>query len=273
MKKICLVALVLLVGMSATVLADEPIGDTAPWFSDGADDGGLWTTDENWWRETAPTNTEDVGHDYAEATLTINSSLGPIYANSLYVGVWGPGPDGQAYFSMDSGLFVLAEELMIGYRDYDCSTSGQFWENWANGSATILDGIIAVGGGATPGIGTLGIGSTDFEEGVGGIGELHIDGGIIRAEVLSFGVVDPCIPGSETLENSVDITNGKLLLPGDISSLDSRVTAFGGTGSLVFTYEADQAGYTTVTAIPEPATVLLLGLGGLVLLRCKRARA
>jgi len=266
MRKICLIALVLLVGMSATALAREPLHDDDAWFSDGAGDGGLWTTDENWWRGYAPTpaDVNGVGHDAAGATLRVNSSMGQINVNSLWIGDWGPGPWGQAYFSMDSGVLVLAEEFMIGHRPYDFGYWGDpphMWENWGNGCATIHDGIISVGT-------TLGIGST-FKNGVGGIGELHIDGGLIRAEALTFGVIDPCIPGGGSL--SVDITGGKLLLPGNISSLDPRVTAYGGAGYLVFDYEADQPGYTTITAVPEPATVLLLGLGGLALLRRKRA--
>jgi len=261
--KLMLLVVVFSVGVA---FAAEPVGDSAPWFSNGASDGGLWTTGGNWWRGTAPTSTEDVGHDNGGGTLTVNSSMGGVYANSLYVGDWGPGSS-QAYFSMDSGLLVLEEELMIGYRDYDSGswTDGEgvehTWENWGNGSATIHDGIVAVGT-------TLGIGST-FKDGFGGVGELHIDGGIIRAGVLTFGVIDPNIPGTAL---SVDITGGKLMLAGIITILDPRVTAFGGVGYLEFNYEADQEGYTTITGvIPEPATIAMLGLGGLALIRRKRA--
>ena len=259
-------AVVLLIGMSATALALEPLNDDDAWFSDFAGDGGLWTTPGNWWRGTAPTSGDvnGVGHDAAGATLTVNSGMGNIFVNSLWVGDFGPGPWGKAYFTMESGLLVLEDELMIGHRPYE-DWGNPDWANWGNGSVTILGGQIAVGGGATPGVGTLGIGST-FANGVGGIGELHIRGGAIRAEILSFGVIDSNIPGGGSL--SVDIAGGKLLLPGNISSLDARVTASGGARPLVFDYEADLAGYTTIT--PEPATVLLLGLGGLVSLRRKR---
>lgn len=72
-----------------------------------------------------------------------------------------------------------------------------------------------------------------------------------------------------TSNGSIDITEGKLIAYGEITSL-SNVTAYGGAGVLVFNYEADKAEYTTITAIPEPATIALLGLG-MILIRRKRA--
>ena len=264
MSRKCFKLMLLVVVFSLGVaVADEPVGDAAPWFSNAADDGGLWTTNENWWRGTAPTATDDVGQDNASA-LVVNSSMGNVFANSLWVGDYGAG-DETSYFEMQSGVLVLADELMIGYRDYE-DWGNPEWANWGNGSVTILDGKISVGT-------VLGVGSTDFEAGVGGVGQLHVDGGAIRATTLAIGVVDPDVLSiMGDVDNSVDITNGKLMLAGDISSLDPRVTAFGGAGYLVFEYEADLAGYTTITAVPEPATVLLLGLGGLASLR-RRKRA
>jgi hypothetical protein len=268
-KLMLLLVVVLSVGVA---FANEPKNDADPWFGNAAGDGGLWTTGANWWRGSppGPADGNGAGHDAWDATLRVNDTMGTVRANSLYVGDWGPGA-GTAYFSMDSGLLILDEELMIGYRGYASGswTDGEgvehTWSNWGHGSATIHDGIVSVGSELDPNI--LGIGSTDFG-GYGGVGELLIEGGIIRARDLVFGVIDPLIPGTAL---SVDITDGQLLLLGDISSLDPRVTAFGGVGILHFDYEMTSSGYTTVWAeIPEPATVLLLGLGGLAFRR-KRA--
>ena len=67
----------------------------------------------------------------------------------------------------------------------------------------------------------------------------------------------------------MDITGGTLIIDDNVldTVLEYRdnglITAYGGAGTLLADYDDRTPGKTTVTAIPEPATIDLLGLGGL----------
>lgn len=120
----------------------------------------------------------------------------------------------------------------------------------------------------------------------GGYGRLQLDAGIFCCASTYFLVcrVDDTAYGLGIHNTGlVDITGGTLVLPMDEGFVmdgmldeyiaDGRLTAYGGGGTVVRTYTSspvpDCLGgeVILVTGIPEPATIALLGLGGLVLLR------
>ena len=123
-------------------------------------------------------------------------------------------------------------------------------------------------------------------DGSGSTGLLDMTGGYIRADgdfkvgsgdatasaivLLHGGIISTGNLSFDTDCGSMDITYGTLLLDGDeateVSDLvtGGYITAFGGSGSVVVNYAAD---VTTVTAVPEPVTIALLGLGGLLIRR------
>lgn len=104
----------------------------------------------------------------------------------------------------------------------------------------------------------------------GSTGQVDLWGGTIMAGALEIGA-----PGSGGI---MDIREGTLILEGDergtIGSYIEAglITAYGGwTGAqLQYDYCTTNFKRTTVTAIPEPATIALLGLGGFALLRRRK---
>jgi len=80
----------------------------------------------------------------------------------------------------------------------------------------------------------------------------------------------------------IDITGGTLIIEGDRISDgversimafidDGRIAGYGGAGTLNVNYDITNPGKTTLTAVPEPATICRLALGGLGLIRRRRA--
>jgi len=104
----------------------------------------------------------------------------------------------------------------------------------------------------------------------GSTGLVDLLGGTIMAGDLMIGA-----PGSGGI---MDIREGTLILNGDKRENVIRliqaglVTAYGGVSGAEcrYDYDVSNPGKTTVTAIPEPATIILLGLG-LFALRRRRA--
>ncbi len=98
--------------------------------------------------------------------------------------------------------------------------------------------------------------------------EIHLDGGVIRAADLFMAG-----PNNDRLPGSLDITGGMLVLGGEWDEthefvVNGYMTGYGDPSNLRFNYDGV---VTEITAVPEPATLMLIGLGGLGLLR-KRKR-
>lgn len=79
---------------------------------------------------------------------------------------------------------------------------------------------------------------------------------------------------SVTLSNGSSIRGGSGTFPADLratwQSWETNGWLQAGAGETLV-YEYDNVMYTTVTAVPEPATIAILGLGSLLMIRRKRA--
>ncbi len=109
-------------------------------------------------------------------------------------------------------------------------------------------------------------------------GTLNLDGGTVYANGVYIRGLDPLYLGQST--GLINITQGKMVLndlDGSVKTLvEGYVTGGGIKGygfadlSHVLVSWDNVALKTTVTAVPEPATITLLGLAGLVLIRRRR---
>lgn len=169
--------------------------------------------------------------------------------------------EGVGVMNMSGGTVNVSGDLVVGSTLIEVILDPfQEIPHPGTGRVTMTGGLISI-----PDANSVKIG-TD-----GSTGLLELFGGTIRAGALEIGE-----PGSGGI---MDIRAGTLILDGDrrekvLAYIQAGLmTAYGGAsgGEVRYDYDIANAGKTTVTAIPEPATVLLIGLGGFALIRRKRS--
>lgn len=228
-----------------------------------------WSTPGNWNTNTVPDMyIYDDAVVNTQTNMPIVESGQSINCDDLMLARNVSTPPATAVMTMNGGTFQLGRHFKIGQ---DAGTSGTFDMN--DGTVNIYDTLM---------IAQRGTGNFNMYGGVvnvdkllpcesatkQGTGTLNLYDGIINANVLTF-------YSSSTTTPLVNITQGTLVLLGDQSSaIETAKTAgflkaYNGNGTIQYSVAG---GYTTVTAIPEPATILLLGLGGLMFGKRRKQR-
>ncbi|MEN8254445.1 MAG: PEP-CTERM sorting domain-containing protein [Verrucomicrobiota bacterium] len=194
-----------------------------------------------------------ISNDTADSGSVLNNGLISVSGNTYLHA-------GTADF-VNNGTLNSSVNLILG--------------NVASGVSTFTNtGDITVGAGLYPalaGTGTFNmlggtVNTAAYNMNQAGTGHLQLDGGVINATGLGL---------NGSANNTMDITAGTMIIDGDrsgdllyVASL-GYITAYGGSGTVLADYDNINPGQTTLYAIPEPATLGLVGLmgGGLLWIR------
>jgi hypothetical protein len=258
---IIIVVMGIMIGANAIQAAD--------WVGGGGDNN--WDTGANWsggappvlgdWGIIGGTFNPEIDASVNTANLgllvrdqaTIDMTGGGLATqDAINLGEFSGNPaTANATFNMSGGNATLGSVLWVGFR-----TRGVL--NMTNGTMETFSAIEI---------------NFDLNDNGDSSGEIHLDGGTLIARALGIN------NKAGHTNGFMDITNGELQLVSS-SGFDftnhveglrdlGYITAFGGNGILQISF--DQANTTSVTAIPEPVTIALLSLGGMFVIRRKRA--
>ena len=239
-------------------------------WNGGGGSANLWSNGDNWSTGSPPAAGEDVFVDWGTTSVA-----NPVLIDSTVTGYGailrvGGGAPSSEYISMTGGSLTLSGHLILGQgngstADFEMSggvlTANSIWSgsmtSWgmgARGTLTMTDGTVILNG----------EGLYVSRDGSAGALGVDLKGGLIDAASYFMGA-----GGSMNID-----TGGILRLP---DTFEGRVNDYITAGTLTGDGVVGNVGVVNngdgtidVMAIPEPATMLLLGLGGLLMSRRKR---
>jgi len=270
MKVRFLKIVVLLLAVSLTGTAWSA-GEDYHWTGEG--DDNLWTTPENWDPLGPPLS--DSGNIWISAPNAVIVEIPSGYTARC---TFGGGGDGTI-FGPDWG----PQLDIYGGLEYDWYIAPMQNDSTNPSTINMYDGSTMSGEGVALGY-SWWISTAPYAE-LNMYGDAYVDinwmwwGGEISLVDggtldISGGIVADDAGNVSDDTRRLEIENGTLLLPADFNDVVKDwvargiVSPYGGMGELVIEQvDVDSVQRTQVTAIPEPATMLILGLGSLVVIR------
>lgn len=246
-------------------------------------DGGSYEVSQAWiLRYSASAN--DAVLNLVDGSLRVTGyqfNMGDGYGSGI-------SPETKAILNIENDFALTVDQRLFVGKNQDAIV------NINGGSLTVNDYFKLGGESGRSGDGTLNV--TDGQlsvnnfitlaEGDGSVAQINMNGGEITTNILTVGgssnttgsaaiYLTEGIVMADSLQmnnqSMIDITGGTLLLQGDVSdaTVFGNVLAYSGEGTLAYSYDS-QSGYTAISAVPEPATMALLGLGGILAYRKRK---
>ena len=214
-----------------------------------------WTLPGNWNTGAVP-GTADLAN--------INRTPGPLL-DSASISVGNIKVGGGTLTVSGATLNTTSSWLILGY---DAGTTGDmtFNSGTINTAGTMYVGFSG-NGNLTMNDGTMNVNGARFGIGYNSsasVGHVYLNGGVITAADFSMAK-------NAGATATMDIKAGKLVLSGDKTGTletyigNGWITGYGSAANVRYDYNETTPGKTTLWAVPEPATLLLLGLGSMLL--------
>lgn len=266
-KNLCALVLGLLVPASLS-MAD------VVWTGAGSD--RLWSNTANWDVARVP-NATDYWSDITPNAggPLIDSTVTAVFGTQMDLGYLNTGS--TTYLDMTGGT-LTGGKLGVGTYYYSGSSSVM---NLSGGDVSLstsmlvgsrTSGVLNMTGGTVTAAGGLqiSVGIGDNPQSLASAGYVHLDGGTFTASYLLM-----CASGASAGSGHLDITEGKLILAStELTHINTYIsngwiTGYGDSSKVAVTTVGD---YIEITAVPEPATLGLLVIGGIAgFLRKKRS--